>query len=77
MKHADTLLENLTVFEMLVYTAELKMPQEHSYTFKQQRVEELLQQLALSSCRHVKIGSNLARGISGVYASLNDLQYSL
>ncbi len=53
------------MFEMLIYTAELKMPQEHSYAFKLERVEELLELLALNSCRDVKIGSNMAKGISG------------
>ena len=51
---------------MLIYTAELKMPQEHSYAFKLERVEELLELLALNSCRDVKIGSNMAKGISGI-----------
>lgn len=61
----DTLLDILTVEEMLMYTAELKRPLEQSKKEKKEAVEELIDVLGLESCRSVRIGSPLARGISG------------
>ena len=61
----DTLLDILTVEEMLMYTAELKRPMQESKETKQNAVEELIDVLGLESCRSVRIGSPLARGISG------------
>lgn len=61
----DTLLDILTVEEMLMYTAELKRPISQPAAEKQAAVEELLDVLALNTCRSVRIGSPLARGISG------------
>ena len=61
----DTLLDILTVEEMLMYTAELKRPLQESLDTKRAAVEELLDLLALGSCRAVRIGSAVARGISG------------
>ncbi len=62
---ADTLLENLTVYEMLAYTAELKNPMSEPFEKKVAKVENVIQQLGLSGCRGVRIGSTLSRGISG------------
>ena len=65
VEQTDTLLPILTVEEMLLYTAELKRPMSDSHESKVADVEELLQVLALDSCRNVLIGSEMARGISG------------
>ena len=62
---ADTLLDNLTVEEMLMYTAEMKNPVRESLATKKAKVALVLEQLALTSCRNVKIGNSLDRGISG------------
>ena len=62
---ADTLLDNLTVEEMLIYTAEMKNPVRESLATKKAKVALVLEQLALTSCRNVKIGNTLDRGISG------------
>lgn len=62
---ADTLLGNLTVYEMLAYTSELKNPMNEPFERKAAKVEQVLQQLGLIGCRGVRIGSQLARGISG------------
>lgn len=62
---ADTLISNLTVFEMLLYTAELKLPRWMSYRDKVCKVATIIQQLALTTCQHVRIGSAVQRGISG------------
>ncbi|GFH14249.1 ABC transporter domain-containing protein [Haematococcus lacustris] len=61
----DTLLGILTVYEMLMYTAELKRPMHESLSRKQEEVEALMERLNLNVCRNVKIGSALVRGISG------------
>ncbi len=67
---ADTLLDNLTVYEMLAYTAELKNPMKEPFERKRAKVEMVIQQLGLNGCRGVRIGNPLARGISGDCASL-------
>lgn len=61
----DTLLPELTVREMLLYTAELKCPLSEPLPQKRARVEQLLETLALQSCAGTLIGDSLARGISG------------
>lgn len=65
MRCADTLLDNLTVYEMLAYTAELKNPMSEPFERKRAKVEMVIQQLGLNGCRGVRIGNPLARGISG------------
>ena len=50
---------------MLMYTAEMKNPRTQPLSTKKAKVEEVLEQLALLSCRNVYIGSTLNRGISG------------
>ena len=62
---ADTLLDNLTVEEMLMYTAEMKNPVRDSLASKKAKVALVMEQLALTSCKSVKIGNALDRGISG------------
>ena len=61
----DTLVDILTVEEMLMYTAELKRPINQPKAQKKAAVDELLHVLALEGCRDVRIGSSLNRGISG------------
>ena len=51
--------------EMLLYTAELKISLQHSLAAKRERVASILQQLALTPCRDVKIGGAMNKGISG------------
>ena len=51
--------------EMLMYTAELKLPLKLSLATKRERVAVLLQQLALTTCQAVKIGGAMNKGISG------------
>jgi ATP-binding cassette subfamily G (WHITE) protein 2 len=50
---------------MLIYTAELKNPMSVPFNNKVERVNAVIAQLALHSCRDVRIGSALRRGISG------------
>lgn len=63
---ADALIENLTVYEMLIYTAELKIPNTQSFQQKKDKVDAVINQLALNTCRNVRIGSTISRGISGM-----------
>ena len=55
------------MYEMLAYTAELKNPMKEPFQKKVAKVENVIQQLGLSGCRGVRIGSTLSRGISGVF----------
>lgn len=48
-----------------MYTAELKRPVSEGYQDKLSVVEELIDCLGLTTCRDVKIGSALTKGISG------------
>ena len=61
----DTLIPILTVEEMLMYTAELKLPSSTTVEEKKRRVDHLIRKLGLEVCRHTQIGSALVRGISG------------
>lgn len=61
----DTLLDILTVQEMLMYTAELKRSVKEPLEKKKQEVDKLINKLALESCKNTKIGNALKRGISG------------
>lgn len=65
MEQFDTLLAELTVREMLLYTAELKCPLAEPLAKKKRRVDQLLETLALQGCAGTMIGDSLARGISG------------
>lgn len=62
---ADTLIGTLTPYEMLCYTALLKMPLSMSRQEKLERVNTLIDILGLTGCRNTKIGTSLTRGISG------------
>jgi ATP-binding cassette subfamily G (WHITE) protein 2 len=61
----DTLVGELTVENMLRYTAELKLPGSVTKAEREARVEEVIHMLNLESCRKTVIGSALSRGISG------------
>eukprot|EP00879_Flechtneria_rotunda_P005742 GHRR01006043.1.p1 GENE.GHRR01006043.1~~GHRR01006043.1.p1 ORF type:complete len:547 (+),score=129.21 GHRR01006043.1:934-2574(+) len=73
----DTLLPILTVQEMLLYTAELKRPMSEPLSQKKAAVEDLLDKLALTSCRSVKIGNPLEKGISGGQAKRTNIGIAL
>ncbi|KIZ07852.1 hypothetical protein MNEG_0105 [Monoraphidium neglectum] len=73
----DTLLPGLTVEEMLLYTAELTRPRQEGRAAKRDAVEELLDKLALTTCRGVKIGNPLEKGISGGQAKRTNIGIAL
>ncbi|GLC42438.1 hypothetical protein PLESTF_000812600 [Pleodorina starrii] len=73
----DTLVDTLTVYEMLLYTAELKRPLSEPLASKREAVEALISRLALEKCRDVRIGSPLKRGISGGQAKRTNVGIAL
>eukprot|EP00877_Chromochloris_zofingiensis_P004326 jgi/Chrzof1/13895/Cz08g16130.t1 len=73
----DTLLPTLTVEEMLMYTAELKRPISEPLSEKKAAVDELIDKLALESCRKVPIGSSMSKGISGGQAKRTNIGIAL
>ena len=64
----DTLVGELTVEQMLEYTAALKMPACTTAEERRERVNEVITRLDLEKCRHTVIGNALMRGISGGHA---------
>eukprot|EP00884_Botryococcus_braunii_P014587 jgi/Botrbrau1/23129/Bobra.0243s0059.1 len=74
---ADTLIGNMTVREMLLYTAELKNPTSMTLEGKRARVEEVISELGLASCGDVIIGSDMQRGISGGQAKRANIGLAL
>mmetsp|Transcript_27579 Transcript_27579/g.50913 ORF Transcript_27579/g.50913 Transcript_27579/m.50913 type:complete len:642 (-) Transcript_27579:196-2121(-) len=73
----DTLIGVLTVEEMLLYTADLKCPLSVSHEAKRAIVENLIAQLALDRCRHVRIGDSMRKGISGGQAKRTNIAIAL
>jgi ABC-type multidrug transport system ATPase subunit len=59
------MFRNLSVLETLTYSALLRMPKSISKSEKLKRVESLIMELGLDSCRNVKIGDSESKGISG------------
>lgn len=64
VEQRDTLIPNMTVEEMLMYTCEMKNSTD-SYEQKHDRVSAVLKELNLYDCRNVMIGSSTSKGISG------------
>jgi ABC-type multidrug transport system ATPase subunit len=73
----DTLIPTLTVSEMLMYTAELKRSISEPLQSKREAVDELLQKLALESCRDVVVGNAFVKGISGGQAKRTNIGIAL
>jgi len=61
----DTLVPTLTVEEMLMYTAELKRPQSQPRDEKAKYVKQVVKELGLQGVANTRIGSPVARGLSG------------
>merc|ERR1740138_120137 len=62
---------------MLMYTAELKLPQSMPKQEKKQRVDEVIATLRLEKCRGTVIGNQLMRGISGGQAKRVNIALAL
>ena len=66
VEQRESLVPNLTVFEMLMYTAELRLPaRTTTLEERRRRVDGVLRRLRLAPCAHVRIGSALDKGVSG------------
>ena len=61
----DTLIGELTVTQMLMYTAELKLPVTWTDGQRLERVNSVMSSLGLEVCKDTVIGNVLMRGISG------------
>lgn len=73
----DTLVGDFTVWNMLMYTAELKLPLSMSKKDKTSRCEDVLNKLGLAKCKDTKIGNPLRRGISGGQAKRVNIALAL
>ena len=56
---------------------QMKRPTDESLASKKVAVEDLLKKLALASCRDVKIGSQLSKGVSGGQAKRTNIGIAL
>ncbi|XP_047320287.1 ABC transporter G family member 14-like [Impatiens glandulifera] len=61
----DVLYPHLTVFETLLFTALLRLPESMTRPEKTQHVEQVINELGLNRVRSTMIGGPLFRGISG------------
>ncbi|KAJ3315120.1 hypothetical protein HDV04_004261 [Boothiomyces sp. JEL0838] len=61
----DVHLPNLTVREVLMFSASLRLPESMSHRQKVIRVEDIILQLGLSKVADSRVGDTLTRGISG------------
>jgi ABC-type multidrug transport system ATPase subunit len=73
----DTLIGELTVNQMLMYTAEMKLPLSMRYNAKKERVNDIIAKLRLEKCRDTVIGNVLKRGISGGQAKRVNIALAL
>lgn len=73
----DSLLANMTVEENLQYTCEMRAPSEMPLAAKRARVRDVIDALDLSRCCDVRVGSSLARGISGGQAKRTNIGLAL
>mmetsp|Transcript_22486 Transcript_22486/g.56832 ORF Transcript_22486/g.56832 Transcript_22486/m.56832 type:complete len:738 (-) Transcript_22486:770-2983(-) len=73
----DTLAGELTVRQMLLYTAELKLPRTVSAFEKEKLVDSVIRKLSLENCKDTVIGSVLQRGISGGQAKRVNIAMAL
>jgi len=73
----DTLVGELTVRQMLMYTAELKLTTNFTKKDKELRVQEALETLGLTACADTVIGGTLKRGVSGGQLKRTNIALSL
>ena len=65
MEQFDTLVDNLTVKQMLAYTSMMKLPHTKSTAEKKDAVERIIAKMNLEKCADTVIGNSSNRGISG------------
>jgi len=61
----DLLNPHLTARETLYYTAALRLPASMTREQREQRVEEVIQEMGLVHCQNVIVGDPSKKGISG------------
>eukprot|EP00300_Choanocystis_sp_HF-7_P013973 c18523_g1_i1.p1 GENE.c18523_g1_i1~~c18523_g1_i1.p1 ORF type:complete len:667 (-),score=28.69 c18523_g1_i1:25-2025(-) len=61
----DTLLETMTVFEAIMISASLRLPDSMTAEEQRRKVENVIESLGLSHVKNSTLGSSLSRGISG------------
>jgi len=61
----DIVMGTLTVRENLMFSAELRLPGTISYSEKQKRVQNVIDELGLGKVAESKVGNEFIRGISG------------
>jgi len=71
----DTLVPELTVRQMMLYTAALKL--QVSTEEREARVDEVIEQLELKACQDTLIGDSLSKGVSGGEAKRVNIGLSL
>lgn len=77
VEQQDTLLEMMTPYEMLMYTAQLKLSRATSKEEVKIRVQDLIEKLNLNSCQHTVIGPHLRQKISGGEAKRTNIGISM
>ncbi|XP_072046272.1 broad substrate specificity ATP-binding cassette transporter ABCG2-like [Amphiura filiformis] len=61
----DVVMATLTVRENLAFSAALRLPSSVSKKERQQRVEDVIEELGLEECANTKIGNEWIQGVSG------------
>ena len=65
MDQEDTMMDTLTVYETIMYSALLRLPRTMQLAAKKRRVHETMTELGIISIANKKIGSSGKRGLSG------------
>nr|XP_020856962.1 ATP-binding cassette sub-family G member 8 isoform X2 [Phascolarctos cinereus] len=65
VRQQDSLLPNLTVWETLLFVAQLRLPRASSHAERKKRVEEVIAELRLRQCANTRVGNEYVRGVSG------------
>ncbi len=61
----DIICGTLTVRENLSFSANVRLPSTVPMKERQQRVDQIIQELGLQACADTRIGTELLRGVSG------------
>jgi ABC-type multidrug transport system ATPase subunit/ABC-type multidrug transport system permease subunit len=65
VRQEDIFLPYLTVFQTLLFTAQLRMPASIPHEKKIERVRSVIHDLGLTACAHTLVGDSTCKGISG------------
>ncbi|XP_072050825.1 broad substrate specificity ATP-binding cassette transporter ABCG2-like [Amphiura filiformis] len=61
----DVVMATLTVRENLAFSAALRLPRSVTEEEREQRIEDVIQELGLQDCANTRIGGDFTRGVSG------------